>query len=248
MAVLNLDRKIERLFYILQGRDKEFAEIKFWRRQIQAYCDWYNGTLPELYGHPSPADSKKIVAFDTKISALLTFFEVHQKVKYRSDLMLESDAFTGLRVLDIGSGPFPSALCFTGCEVYSLDPLLDAYLSAGYPLHCYEQRGRFVHSMAEKMPFEDGFFDAVISANAIDHVNDFSATASEIKRVLKRNGKFRMHVHYHPKTKAEPIELNDEVFLENFGWVNGLKKIHTTNIKTGSAVESDLESYVVWGN
>ena len=35
------------------------------------------------------------------------------------------------------------------------------------------------------MPFEDGFFDAVISVNAIDHVNDFAETAKEIKRVLK---------------------------------------------------------------
>jgi ubiquinone/menaquinone biosynthesis C-methylase UbiE len=125
---------------------------------------------------------------------------------------------------------------------------MDAYIAAGYPLHCYEQRARFVKAMAESIPFEDGFFDAVISVNAIDHVNDFAATAKEIKRVLKPGGRFRMHVHYHPKTKAEPLELNDEVFLQNYSWVSNLKKINESKQKTGTNIIGDNEKYVVWGN
>ena len=76
-----------------------------------------------------------------------------------------------MKVLDVGSGPFPSALCFQGCDIYNLDPLMDKYIAAGYPLHCYESRARFVQAKAEAIPFEDGFFDAVISVNAIDHVD-----------------------------------------------------------------------------
>ena len=241
-------RKLERMMYILMGKDKEFAEIKFWRRQIANYTSWYDGKTAIMYGHPSPSDNSKVKGGNKTLSAILTFFEVHQKVKYKADLQLSDNEFAGMKVLDIGSGPFPSSLVFKDCETFSLDPLMDAYIAAGYPLHCYEQRARFVKAMAEDMPFEDGFFDAVISVNAIDHVNDFAATAKEIKRVLKPGGRFRMHVHYHPKTKAEPLELNDEVFLKNYSWVTGLKKISESKEKVGTSIVDEKESYVVWGN
>ncbi len=241
-------RKLERLMYILMGKDKEFAEIKFWRRQVDNYLKWYRGEIPALYGHPSPAENIKVKAATPELSAILTFFNVHQMLKYQKDLLLDENAFRGMKVLDIGSGPFPSSLTFKDCETFSLDPLMDAYIAAGYPIHCYEQRGRFVKSMAESMPFENGFFDAVISVNAIDHVNDFAATAAEIKRVLKPGGRFRMHVHYHPKTKAEPLELNDEVFLKHYGWVTDIKKLQESKEKIGTTLETADESYVVWGN
>jgi SAM-dependent methyltransferase len=242
-----MNQKVERLVYILSGKDKEFAEIKFWRSQIEKYVSWYKGEIPELYGHPTPEN--KVKSATLELSAILTFFEVHQKVKYRDDLRLDVGELAGMKVLDIGSGPFPSALCFEDCDVYSLDPLFDSYLTSGYPIHCYEARGRFVHAKAESMPFEGAFFDAVISVNAIDHVNDFQLTAQEVKRVLKPGGKFRMHVHYHPKTKAEPLELNDEVFLKHYSWVVGLNKISESKQKTGTSLDSNNEElFVVWGN
>lgn len=243
-----IGRKLERLMYIFMGKDKEFAEIKFWRRQIESYKKWYQGEITELYGHPSPSENNKVKAATVELSGILTFFQTHQMLKYQKDLLLDENEFKGMKVLDIGSGPFPSSLTFKDCETFSLDPLMDSYIAAGYPIHCYEQRGRFVKSMAESMPFETGFFDAVISVNAIDHVNDFELTAKEIKRVLKPGGRFRMHVHYHPKTKAEPLELNDEVFLKNYSWVTGLKKLQTSKEKIGTTLEGLDESYVVWGN
>lgn len=243
-----LKRGFERLIFLLNGKDKEFAEIKFWRRQISSYIKWYNGELSELYGHPPPAAGQKIISHKIEIAALLTFFEIHQKKKYKNDLLLSEDEFSGMKILDIGSGPFPSALCFKNCEVFSLDPLFGSYIDAGYPLHCYEQRGKFVCSKAEDTPFEDGYFDGVVSVNAIDHVNDFSQTALEIKRILKPGARFRMHVHYHPKTKAEPLELNDEVFLKHYSWVRDIKKISQSKTKTGTQIIDDSELYVVWGN
>jgi ubiquinone/menaquinone biosynthesis C-methylase UbiE len=243
-----MKQKLERLVYIFMGKDKEFAEIKFWRKQINNYVKWYNGELASLYGHASPIEGEKVKAATTELSALLTFFKLHQLVKYQKDLLLNEHDFAGLKVLDIGSGPFPSSLTFKNCETFSLDPLMDSYIAAGYPIHCYEQRARFVKSMAESMPFENGYFDAVISVNAIDHVNDFTATAVEIKRVLKPGGRFRMHVHYHPKTKAEPLELNDEIFLKHYSWVKDLKKINVSKEKIGTSITNDNEVFVVWGN
>ncbi len=242
----SLKSKFEHLVSILTGTSKEFAEIKFWRKQIDSYVKWYNGELPELYGTSSPVN--KIKSHSLKNAALLTFFRDHQEVKYLKDLLLDENAFPGMKVLDIGSGPFPSGLCYRQAEIYCLDPLMAKYIEAGYPIHCYDNRAKFVQSMAEDMPFDNGFFDAVISVNAIDHVNDFGKTAKEIQRVLKPGGRFRMHVHYHPKTTAEPIELNDEIFLQHYGWVHNLKRISESKQKTGTVLTDPREKYVVWGN
>jgi SAM-dependent methyltransferase len=240
--------KLEKVTSKLLGNEKRDAEIRFWKKELQRYVQWYDGAIGELYGHPAPSADKKVVEVNKQLSALLTFFEIHQKTKYLKDLLLEKDSFKGMKVLDIGSGPFPSGLCFEGCEVYCLDPLFDSYLSAGFPIHCYGERARFVQARAESIPLKDGYFDAIISVNAIDHVDSFEQTARELKRVLKPGGRFRMHVHYHPRTTTEPIELNDEIFSKNYSWVNGIKRLHESKTKTGSVVESDQELYVVWGN
>lgn len=248
MSIKNLLlEKIEKFTGIITGKEKQNAEVRFWQQEIKKYIKWYTGELRELYGHPAPG-ANKVNAATLEISAVLTFFEVHQKPKYLKDLILAENEFTGMKLLDIGSGPFPSALCFSDCEVYCLDPLFDRYMGAGFPIHCYGSRARFVQAQAEAIPFDDGFFDAVISVNAIDHVDNFEKTALEIKRVLRQNGRFRMHVHYHPKTTAEPLELNDEVFLNNYSWVENLKKWQESKEKLGTVLTDPSEKYVVWGN
>jgi SAM-dependent methyltransferase len=242
-----MQEKLEKLVGIITGKEKQNAEVRFWQKEIKRYVQWYNGELKELYEHPSPTGNK-VKAYTIEESAILTFFETHQKTKYLKDLLLDTKSFIGMKILDIGSGPFPSGLCFDDCEVYCLDPLFDRYISAGFPIHIYEQRARFVQSKAEAMPFHDGFFDGVISVNAIDHVDDFKKTASEIKRVLKPGGRFRMHVHYHPKTTAEPLELTDEVFLKSYSWVTNLRRLKESNEKQGTVLTDAREKYVVWGN
>ena len=243
----NILDKLEKVVGILSGKEKQNAEIRFWKNEIEKYKKWYVGEIGELYGHPPPGDYK-IIDHNPTVSAILTFFETHQKPKYLKDLLAEKNSFYGAKLLDIGSGPFPSALCFENCDVFCLDPLFDRYIAAGYPIHCYEPRAKFVQAKAESIPFENNFFDAIISVNAIDHVDDFEKTALELKRILKPRGRFRMHVHYHPKTTAEPLELNDEVFLKNYSWVSDLKRMHESKEKLGTLLTDPNEKYVVWGN
>lgn len=226
---------------------KFIAEIEFWKKQILEYTDWYNG-LKTLYSTNPPTDRQRVISYSKKASAILTWFELHQKQKYYKDLNLKTDCFKGMRILDIGSGPFPSALVFSDCEIYCLDPLIPEYLKIGFPIHCYENRAKFSYGYSEEMPFEENFFDAVISVNAIDHVNDFEQTALEVKRVLKPGGLIRMHVHYHKATKTEPIEIDDKRFMNSYGWLKGIKKISVSKSKTGHSLKRDGGYYVVWSN
>ena len=108
----------------------------------------------------------------------------------------KGDVFHGMKILDVGSGPMPSATCFTNCQVYCLDPLVHKYLEVGYPLH-YFDNVKFIQGISEKIPIENDFFDVVISVNSIDHVDNLQETSSEIDRVLNPRGLLRIHYHFH---------------------------------------------------
>jgi SAM-dependent methyltransferase len=225
---------------------KQQEERNFWIHELGRYVQWYNGEISELYSVKPPTKTQQIVAQNEKDSAILTWFNLHQKPKYLADLELPATAFKGMRVLDVGAGPMPSGLAFEGVDLYCLDQIYDEYLKAQYPIHYYDN-ARFMNASSEDIPAVDGFFDAVISVNAIDHVDDLTKTSAEIKRVLKPDGKFAMHVHYHQPTDTEPIILTDEIFLSHFGWVKNLKKIAESDQKTGWTAGAD-EKYAVWRN
>jgi SAM-dependent methyltransferase len=168
-----------------------------------------------------------VKAPNEKDASVLTWHRLHQEPKYLANLNLTPDAFSNMKLLEVGAGPMPSATCFKNSRLYCLVPMLPQYLESGFPLHYYEGV-TFIHGVAENIPIADDFFDAVILVNAIDHVDDIRQTAGEIRRVLKPAGLFRMHVHFHAAKICEPIELNDELFLELFGWCGSLKALKTT--------------------
>lgn len=227
--------------------DKHSAEVDFWVNEIKEYQKWYSGETKVLWGRPSPIEREKVTQYDLKNNSILTWFNTHQKPKYLEALELAPHCFSGLKLLDIGAGPMPSAMAFEGADLYSLDPLYGRYLSAGFPLHFYGNT-KFINSRCEKIPVTDHFFDAVISVNAIDHVDDLEASAAELRRVLKPDGKFAMHVHCHPPKITEPIEINDDIFAALFRWVPGLKKTKESRAITGTELGNSEESYALWRN
>jgi SAM-dependent methyltransferase len=227
--------------------DKYEAESNFWREELQRQIRWYTGEPIEMYGESPPTEEEKIKVRSVKDSAILTWGKIHQQAKYLSDLSLSNSAFEGLRLLDIGAGPYPSAVVFESCELYCLDPLIPKYLEIGFPLHYYKNV-HFVHGYSENMPIMDNFFDAVISVNAIDHVDDFYKSTIETRRVLKPNGKVRMHIHYHPATDTEPLELNDVVVGSAFSWCEGFRKVGDSKTKRGHTLTESDEIYTLWSN
>ena len=223
-------------------------QIYFWRECKTRFSHWYDGKLEPLFGENAPREDQKISNQGREYNSLLTWLNLHQSPKYLEDLDLKPDAFLGMKLLDIGSGPFPSAEAYKDCEVFCLDPLLPLYLTTGYPIHIYEPRIKFVFGFSEKMPFESNYFDAIISVNALDHVDDFEATVKEIQRVSKPNVKMRFHLHYHRKTKTEPIELNDLRVSNAFNWDPKFKKLRESHTKKGKTIEKEDEIYTLWSN
>jgi SAM-dependent methyltransferase len=225
---------------------KHDSEARFWKEELDNYVRWYLGEIPAMYTTASPTHEQKVFAPNVKDSAILTWHALHQEVKYLFDLQLDREAFRGKRLLDVGCGPIPSATCFEGSDLYSLDPLLDRYLAIGFPLHYYGNT-KFVRGFSEQIPIADDFFDAVVSVNALDHVDDFEKTAAEIVRVLKNDGEIVLHLHYHQPMQNEPLELNDERVRGAFREIRNFRKIAESHEKMGYRCPDD-ELFTLWTN
>jgi SAM-dependent methyltransferase len=224
---------------------KQLGELLFWRLELQRMIDWYQGKTADLRGVAVPTEGARVVGYDLKENAMRTWLKALIR-RYPSSLLVAEDYFAGKRILDIGCGPIPFATAFTDCEIYGLDQLADHYRRLGYPLDSYSDRFTYVKASAESIPFEDGFFDAVISVNALDHVDDFPRSAREMSRVLRPGGVLRLEVHYHQPTLLEPWSLNDEVILEHLGHL-GIRKVSERPFQKSSGDPSE-EKIAVWSS
>ena len=88
------------------------------------------------------------------------------------------------RVLDIGCGPYGMISYLDQGQRFGLDPLMDFYLANfEMPKEVHWRAG-----CGEDIPYEDSFFDVVITTNTIDHTRNPQKVLSEIHRVLKEQG------------------------------------------------------------
>lgn len=231
---------------------KYAGELRWLRGEVPKFLAWYRGELGELWGVPAPSESVKVRGEDPLGDAVLTLLSLKAPDYYPQHLLAPSTHFAGKKLLDVGCGPIPFALGFVDCDVYGLDPLLDGYRALGFPFDRYPDRMTYVKAAAEDIPFDDGFFDAVISVNAIDHVDNFVQSAREISRVLAEGGVLRLEAHYHSASRLEPHSLSDDTLISCFGHL-GLRKI-TERVALESEQVGEFpsdgfeEKLAVWAN
>lgn len=114
-----------------------------------------------------------------------------------SDQAIEGLLDTGgakpsLTVLDLccGQGNVSEALIRRGCNVTGIDfsPAMLTFARGRAP------SAIFIEGDAQKLPFDDAQFDVVVSNLGICHVPDQPRALSEVRRVLRPNGRFAMTV------------------------------------------------------
>jgi ubiquinone/menaquinone biosynthesis C-methylase UbiE len=131
----------------------------------------------------------------------------HYSYFYREFFGLDPDFYRGKTILDIGCGPRGSLeWASEAAERIGLDSLASQYLKLGADKH----KMRYVDTPAERMPFDNDYFDVVCTFNSLDHVDDLAATVAQIKRVLKPGGTFLIIVEVdHPPTPCEPVTITN---------------------------------------
>jgi len=108
------------------------------------------------------------------------------------DLELNKDA----KILDVGTGQGRMAiiLALNGYKVITGEPEGDDpdyaqqdWLASAKKVNV-DHLISFKYFEAEKLPFEDEFFDAIFSMGSLHHIGDKAAAFIEFSRILKTNG------------------------------------------------------------
>jgi len=129
------------------------------------------------------------------------------------------------RILDLGSGGGRHLICLAqrGFDVYGLDL---SPTGLAYTLSVLAREKLSAHLVLHdisSLPYDDGYFDAVISIQVIHHnkLNGIKATIKEINRVLRYKGLVWVTM---PVSKNEPSTKQKEIEPGTFLPLDGREK------------------------
>ncbi|MGD9395840.1 MAG: class I SAM-dependent methyltransferase [Candidatus Thorarchaeota archaeon] len=158
------------------------------------------------------------------------FTEPHSHIDRVVNLIQDKD---GSRVLDLGCGTGRHVVYLSrlGFDVYGFDVSQQALSMTTKWLDEENLKADLrKHRMEDTFPYDDNFFDAVISTQVIHHnmMNDIRKTIKEIERVLRPNGLlFVTFPVFHPGPVDEDddwelVEVEDGTYIPNKGWESGI--------------------------
>ena len=135
----------------------------------------------------------------------------------------------GMNILDIGSGSgFPmleiADRAGSAAMVYGIDPSDDAIIMIHQKSEAKESKNAtIVKGFAEQLPFDDNFFDLIVSNNGINNVADQEKVLSECFRTAKPGAQMVAAVNL-PGTMIEFYDVFERALLNN-GMHEEIKKM-----------------------
>lgn len=140
----------------------------------------------------------------------------------------------GKKILDLacGQGFFSRAIADLGAEVTGIDiskELID--LAKRRPDAKTGGKIKFLTASADRLPFREKTFEAVVSVLALQNIKNLSGAVSEVNRVLKNGGRFLIVIN-HPAFRI-PKKSDwgfDEVKRTQFRLVEGYLSESTVKI------------------
>jgi ubiquinone/menaquinone biosynthesis C-methylase UbiE len=187
---------------------------------------------PHSHQHPSDAEMERLLL--DYIHSYSTYFsrpesKILQRVREQMYQELEMwplvqqlerlcGSLNGARVLELGSGSGSRAVAVAlrGADVTGIEPseagVVVSRMRAGrYP----EVSASFQVGIGEELPFPDGSFDLVFSAEVLQCVQSLPKVTAESYRVLKPGGR----IYHETSNYLYPWEFNLRIF-----WIPGLPK------------------------
>jgi demethylmenaquinone methyltransferase / 2-methoxy-6-polyprenyl-1,4-benzoquinol methylase len=131
------------------------------------------------------------------VAALFSF---GQDPRWRRAMVEAVQAAPGDRVLDVATGTGLVARALVrryGCEVVGLDQSAEM-LARGRELCAGVPGIELVRGEAERLPFDDGSFDALSFTYLLRYVDDPAGTMRELARVVRPGGRIAMLDFYVP--------------------------------------------------
>ena len=158
------------------------------------------------------------------------FTDPHSDIERVMQLSLDKN---GSRVLDLGCGTGRHIVHLTrlGFDVYGFDASPKALSMTQEWLDEEGLEANLCkHQMEDSFPYEDDFFDTIISIQVIHHnlIRNIRKTISEIERVLKPGGILFVTVPVlHPGQVSEEddwklVEVEKGTYIPQRGWESGI--------------------------
>lgn len=125
-----------------------------------------------------------------------------------------------INVLDIGSGfGFPlieiAQRLGTSCRVYGIDPWKPAIERIRFKIDQLKLTNvEIIEGFAEQIPFENNFFDLIISNNGINNVEDMNEVFRECFRVCRKDARFIFTLNME-ETMLEFYSVFESVLLKH---------------------------------
>lgn len=125
-----------------------------------------------------------------------------------------------INVLDVGCGlGFPlleiSQRLGASCNVYGIDPWESAIERINLKIKTYDLKNvKAIKGVAEELPFDDNFFDLIVSNNGINNVEDMQKSLNECSRVSKPDAQFTITLNL-KDTMIEFYNLFEETLIKN---------------------------------
>ena len=144
--------------------------------------------------------------------AMLSFYEWRGLDRWRAKLVEGAQG----RALDLGCGTGRNLPLYPpGVEVFAIDPDCEVLKRArerapSVPL---------VRGKGEQLPFREGAFDTVVSGLVFCSVGDPARSLSEVKRVLRFDGRLRMLEHV--RAHGQLSERIQDFIQPLWTWVTG---------------------------
>lgn len=138
--------------------------------------------------------------------------------QFGQTLLDNIDYKKNISILDIGCGTgFPllevAQRYGNSCIVYGVDPWLDAIIRLKEKAFFYNVHNvRLFDCKAEELPFDNEFFELIISNNGINNVENLPKVLSEVNRVSKKGSQF-VFTYNLPSTMNEFYEIYEEALM-----------------------------------
>lgn len=148
----------------------------------------------------------------------------------REELSKRIDLERDLRVLDVGTGLAGNAEYLArhlskGSRIWTLDPSGEVLSKAKIALtaQSLSSKVEFVQGSIDRVDFEDGFFDIVVSVMALHHMIELRPAICEMVRVLRTDGRILL-ADYKPRA-AKELEFRSVHRARDFFTANEVKSV-----------------------
>ena len=181
------------------------------------------------------------------------WFEIMENYRYEIEPFIHSIAqfsrHSGKRVLEIGVGAGTDHLQWarSGVDLYGVDLTEIGIEITKKRLKLYGFESNLLRADAEKLPYEDNYFDIVYSWGVIHHSETPELIIEEIRRVLKPNGQF-IGMLYNRRSLAGIVAWLKFALLKGKPWRNLKYVFYHFNESLGTKAYTNNEIYKLFKN